>query len=150
MSRAVSFALIGLFIWGSSARAVDGGPPVFDALQETLDRVRSESGCIGASAAVILSGEEMWRGVSGWSDPVTSDPITPDMLFDMGSAGKNLLAALMVKLAEEGLLSLEDPIDRYLPPFPHGRQNYHPTAPRSHQRSLHAGRASRVTFSKTL
>jgi D-alanyl-D-alanine carboxypeptidase len=36
------------------------------------------------------------------------------MLFDMGSAGKNLAAALMLNLAEDGLIDLDDPIDRYI------------------------------------
>ncbi|MFN2145559.1 MAG: serine hydrolase domain-containing protein, partial [Anaerolineales bacterium] len=45
-------------------------------------------------------------------------PVTPDMVFDMGSAGKTLAAALMLDLAEEGLIDLDDPIDAYIDPPP--------------------------------
>jgi D-alanyl-D-alanine carboxypeptidase len=39
------------------------------------------------------------------------------MYFDIGSAAKNFVAALVLKLSEEGLLSLEDPISRWLPSY---------------------------------
>jgi D-alanyl-D-alanine carboxypeptidase len=67
---------------------------------------------VGTSAAVITDDGEMWTGAAGISHPGT--PVTPDMLFDMGSAGKNLFASLTLKLVEEGALSLEDPIGKYL------------------------------------
>jgi CubicO group peptidase (beta-lactamase class C family) len=41
------------------------------------------------------------------------------MLFDMGSTGKMLAGPLMVKLVEDGLISLDDPIREYLPDFPY-------------------------------
>jgi D-alanyl-D-alanine carboxypeptidase len=39
------------------------------------------------------------------------------MHFDMGSTGKIVLGPLIVKLAEEGLINLDDPIRTYLPDF---------------------------------
>ncbi|MFQ5864932.1 MAG: serine hydrolase [bacterium] len=48
-----------------------------------------------------------------------STQISSDMLFDMGSTGKNLFATLILNLAQEGLLSLDDSLHQYLPPFPH-------------------------------
>jgi len=56
-----------------------------------------------------------WKGVSGNSFP--GDPITSDMYRDIGSAVKNLVAALALKLSEEGLLSLEDPVSQWLPGY---------------------------------
>jgi D-alanyl-D-alanine carboxypeptidase len=38
----------------------------------------------------------------------------PDMLFQIGSIEKNFTAALMLKLVEEGRLSLDDPISRWV------------------------------------
>jgi D-alanyl-D-alanine carboxypeptidase len=72
---------------------------------------------VGVSAALITPDGNRWVGVSGVSQEGVS--IAPDMLFDMGSAGKNLFAALMLKLAEEGLLSLDDSLHEYLSPMPH-------------------------------
>ena len=85
-------------------------------LQDALDNALAASGTMGVSVAVITPDGQIWTGVSGMSDPDT--PITPDTLFDMGSTGKNLFAALVLKLAEEGLLSLDDPISTYLLSYP--------------------------------
>jgi D-alanyl-D-alanine carboxypeptidase len=91
-------------------------PELARELQGALDSALEASGTMGVSAAVIMPDGRIWTGVSGLSGADT--PITPDMLFDMGSTGKNLFAALVLKLAEEGLLSLDDPISKYLPPYP--------------------------------
>jgi D-alanyl-D-alanine carboxypeptidase len=84
-------------------------------LQRVLDQARSDFNIVGVSAAVAVKGQLVWTGVSGNSFPGT--PITPDMHFDIGSAAKNFVAALVLKLSEEGLLSLEDPISRWLPSY---------------------------------
>jgi D-alanyl-D-alanine carboxypeptidase len=96
---------------------------------------------IGVSAAIVDAEGRVWTGVSGDSYP--GQPITDDMLFDMGSAGKMLAAPLMLDLAEEGRLSLEDPIDKYIDPPPRRRRfDPHPTATGPYQRAGRHGRAS--------
>jgi D-alanyl-D-alanine carboxypeptidase len=84
-------------------------------LQHVLDQVRKEYNIVGVSAAVVATGQLVWTGVSGNSFP--RDPIASDMYFDIGSAAKNFVAALVLKLSEDGLLSLEDPISRWLPGY---------------------------------
>jgi len=44
--------------------------------------------------------------------------MSPDMLFDIASIGKHFVAILVCKLAEEGRLSLDDPLSRWLPDYP--------------------------------
>ena len=85
-------------------------------LQTALSEVLDASGGMGVSAAVIMPDGNTWVGVSGTSEPGV--PVTTDMLFDMGSSGKNLFSALMLDLAEDGLLSLDDSLHQYLPPMP--------------------------------
>ena len=72
------------------------------ALQKALDDSRQKAEVVGASASVITPGEKNWNGVSGMSDPTTEEPITPDMLFDIGSVGKNYIATLILELVKEG------------------------------------------------
>jgi D-alanyl-D-alanine carboxypeptidase len=100
----------------SRAPMAEVEPELAQELQDTLDRAFEASGAIGVSAAVIMPGERLWTGVSGNSHP--GQPITEEMLFDMGSAGKMLAGPLMLDLAEEGLLSLDHPIDKYIDPPP--------------------------------
>jgi D-alanyl-D-alanine carboxypeptidase len=72
----------------------------------------------GVSAAIIRPNEEIWLGVSGMSDPTVEEKINPEMLFDIGSTGKNYIAALVLQLAEEGRLTLDDPLSKWLPDYP--------------------------------
>jgi D-alanyl-D-alanine carboxypeptidase len=89
-----------------------------DDLQEAIDRVllAYPDYDLGISAAVIVPGYRTWTGVSGSSHQ--NVPITTDMLFDAGSIQKNFEAALVLKLAEDDMLSLDDPISKYLPAYP--------------------------------
>jgi D-alanyl-D-alanine carboxypeptidase len=91
--------------------------PYSNELQAVLDITRESAGLRGVSVAIILPGYEPWLGVSGES--YAGQPITEEMLFDMGSAGKILVGPLIVKLAEDGLISLDDPISKHLPDFPY-------------------------------
>jgi len=91
--------------------------PYAEELQEKLDSAMQLTDVIGVSAAIIVDGAGMWTGTSGESYP--GKPVTTDMLFDLGSAGKLLAGPLMVKLMEDGLISLDDPINKYLPDFPY-------------------------------
>jgi D-alanyl-D-alanine carboxypeptidase len=115
------WAVILLLAAGAMPVGAGGASPEFDEqlarnLQDALDSALVASGTMGVSVAVIMPDGALWTGVSGLSH--TGAPITPDMLFDMGSTGKNIMAALVLDLADDGLLSLDDPIRKYLPPFP--------------------------------
>jgi D-alanyl-D-alanine carboxypeptidase len=82
-------------------------------LQSTLDSVVLVDGIRGASVGVYAPGMGTWHGVSGAS--TTGVPITPDMEFGIGSNTKLFIAVLALKLQEQGVLSLDDPLDAWLP-----------------------------------
>lgn len=92
------------------------GIPVENQLQEVLDKGIAKYDIQGVSASVIFPDGAIWNGVSGIS--YDSVPIEPYMLFAIGSITKNFIATLTLKLVEEGILSLEDPISRWLPSYP--------------------------------
>jgi D-alanyl-D-alanine carboxypeptidase len=74
------------------------------------------SGAVGVSAAVIFPDGHLWKGASGISHEGVS--LSTDMLFDIGSIAKNFQAALALKLVEDGLISLDDPLEKWFPPYP--------------------------------
>ncbi|MGM9511685.1 serine hydrolase domain-containing protein [Larkinella sp. GY13] len=56
-----------------------------------------------------------WKGASGLANPATGQKMKPNHAFRSASIGKTTLAALVLKLTEEGKVALNDPIGNYLP-----------------------------------
>lgn len=83
------------------------------SLQATLNEQRQQRNIAGISAAVILPDGSMWLGASGMS----SDTIAMDntMVFGLGSVTKTYIAALVAQLAAEGILSVDDPVAKWIP-----------------------------------
>lgn len=67
---------------------------------------------------VVMKGDEILlaRGY-GLEDAGRVDPVTPDTVFALGSITKQFVAALVLRLVEEGKLSHADPAARHLPDF---------------------------------
>lgn len=110
----------------SSVRQGPVDLPYAEELQIALDQALHDGQGdydVGISAAVIVPGYKPWVGVSGNSRPGV--PVTNDMLFNMGSIAKSFEAALALKLAEEGLIDLDQPISTRLPE--HGNVDSHIT-----------------------
>ena len=110
MKKAIRlFALLLIIVVPASAQV---GGAYQARLQFVLDSVCSKYKIKGASAAVHVPGVGTWKGASGISH--TGQPITDDMLFAYNSNTKTYIAALMLKLQEDGLLSLNDTIGKWI------------------------------------
>jgi D-alanyl-D-alanine carboxypeptidase len=86
-------------------------------LQDTLDgMIAAFTNTKGMSAAVYLPGQGIWTGNGGFSH--AGNPITSDMIFGMASNSKLYTSVIMLKLQENNILDLDDPISNWLPPYP--------------------------------
>jgi len=63
---------------------------------------------------LIESKHGRFIGSAGFKDLEKKQPMTTDIVIPNGSAGKKLTALLVTLLAEEGIVSLDAPISRYL------------------------------------
>ena len=81
-------------------------------LQTVLDSTCNRFHIKGASAAIYIPGSGLWKGVHGNSHAGT--PISSDMAFPFNSNTKTYIAALMLKLQEEGKLQLNDTIGTWI------------------------------------
>ena len=107
---------------GTPNRGDSGTATSFDRdlgarLQRTLDEQRERYAIPGASAAVIVTGKGLWAGASGKVSRGGA-PVTADTLFNAGSVTKTFVAALVLDLADEGVLRLDDAVARWLPAYP--------------------------------
>ena len=61
-----------------------------------------------------------WTKAYGKADPKTGAPMTVGVHTRIGSITKTFVGTVILRLAQQGALSLDDPIDRYVPGVPNG------------------------------
>jgi len=72
-------------------------------------------------AVLLARGDEMlYRGACGRANLELGVPLSPDQVFRIGSVTKQFSAAAVLKLAEDGKLSLADPLAKFVPGYPGG------------------------------
>ena len=81
-----------------------------------LDSLREKFGVPGASLAVWAN-DRLEEAASGVVNLNTEVLTTTDTLFQIGSITKLYVAAMCLQLVEEGKLTLDDPIRRWMPDF---------------------------------
>jgi len=69
----------------------------------------------GAILGVIIDGELVWVKAAGVRETANNAPVTPETVFRIASMTKSFTAMSILKLRDEGKLSLEDPVSRYIP-----------------------------------
>src|SRR6185503_8585505 len=69
----------------------------------------------GAAWGIIVDGQLVHTGVSGFRDVATKAPVTPDTVFRIASMTKSFTAIAILKLRDEGKLALDDPAEKYVP-----------------------------------
>ncbi|RLF06829.1 MAG: serine hydrolase [Thermoprotei archaeon] len=65
--------------------------------------------------AVVEGGRVTYSRAFGFRDVEKRLPATPSTVYGVGSVTKSFTALAIMQLVERGLLSLDDPVDKYLP-----------------------------------
>jgi CubicO group peptidase (beta-lactamase class C family) len=92
-----------------------------DILTQKVDQIFSvydKPGSPGCSLGVIRDGDFAYRKAYGSANLELGVPLSPQSVFYMGSVSKQFTAASVVLAAEQGLLSLDDDVRKYLPELP--------------------------------
>ncbi|MGD0081256.1 MAG: serine hydrolase domain-containing protein [Methanoregula sp.] len=84
-------------------------------LQHIADTAIRDTGIPGMQIE-IATPQWTWNSAAGNASPVTGEPARAGMRFLIASVSKTFTSVAVQKLAEEGKLSLDDPIARWLPP----------------------------------
>ncbi len=72
----------------------------------------------GCALGVVRDGEFVYKKGYGEGSLELSVPLTPQSVFYMGSVSKQFTAASVVLAAEQGYLSLDDDVRKYVPEIP--------------------------------
>jgi CubicO group peptidase (beta-lactamase class C family) len=80
--------------------------------------VYDKPGSPGCSLAVIRDGDFIYRKAYGSANLELGVPLSRQSVFYMGSVSKQFTAAAIVLAAEQGYLSLDDDVHKYIPELP--------------------------------
>jgi D-alanyl-D-alanine carboxypeptidase len=88
------------------------------ALEAMIEKRRRALRIPGISVTIRLGDGTTWSTASGLAVTEPQRPVETGTPFAVASITKTFVAALVLQLAEEGALSLDDPLSRYIPDYP--------------------------------
>lgn len=111
----IAWIVLALFALSAPSRAQD--PPTLDAqtVDASVAAERARQGLVGVSVALVQNGKLTLARGYGRASRETGRPVTPDTPFAIGSLTKQFTAACVLLLAEDGRLSVGDPVSKYFP-----------------------------------
>ena len=89
-------------------------PQLLDQYMQAQNQVKGFTGTV----LVMKQNKVLLRKAYGMADREWNIPNTPETKFEIGSLTKQFTAACILQLVEEGKLSLEDKLSKFLPKFP--------------------------------
>jgi CubicO group peptidase (beta-lactamase class C family) len=96
------------------------------ALRDRVDAVArktlADTGVPSASIAIVQGGTITYLQAYGDARIEPREPAAPSMRYSVGSISKQFTAAAILLLAEEGKLSLDDPVSRFVPNLTRGNE----------------------------
>ncbi len=120
-SAAFCVSVFAAFSLPLAAQSVDTIDP---ALKARIDRIAAgvleQRGVPSASVAVVKAGKVVYTHAYGLAQIEPDRPATPDMRYSIGSVSKQFTAAAILLLQEQGKLTLDDPVGKYVPGITRG------------------------------
>ena len=83
-------------------------------LQEFIPAQMDHQGVPGLAIALIRQGQVVWAEGFGVTYIITGEPVTADTVFEVASNSKEVTAYTALRLVDQGLLSLEEPVETFL------------------------------------
>lgn len=118
MNRSFILSLFLLLTCTSACFAQNG---VSKQLETTFDQLLSEQfkqDETGCAALVAQKGQVIYKKAFGMADLELNVPMQVDMVFRIGSITKQFTAVAILQLMEQGKLSLQDEITKFIPDYP--------------------------------
>ena len=86
-----------------------------DTLEQTLAQFASNNNMEGVASAVVFPDGTTWSSATGHYG---ANPLHTNLLFDIGSNTKSMISTIILMLEEEGKLSINDTLYKYINPIP--------------------------------
>ncbi|CAM5511258.1 serine hydrolase domain-containing protein [Streptomyces tanashiensis] len=95
-------------------------PVVAARLDRAVRDVMKETGVPGVSVALSAPGKGTYIRSFGVADKVTDEPMNPGLYMRIGSETKTFTVTALLELVDQGKVSLDDPISKYVDGVPNG------------------------------
>ena len=105
--------LLAAFLLSSGALAADE----FAAVPEVLQQLVNSNEIPGAVALIATKDKVLHLSAVGESDLATGRKLKPNDIFWIASMSKPMTSVAVAMLADDGKLSFDDPVEKYLPEF---------------------------------
>lgn len=115
MQRVVLVVIL-LFVSAASVASQSAAAP--DAVDRFVASEMDRKHIPGVAIAVVRHGKVIKAKGYGFADLEHQIPVAPDTVFKIGSVSKQFLASGIMMLAQDGKLSVDDPIGKYLEDAP--------------------------------
>lgn len=84
-------------------------------LEKFIIEKMSENKMLGISIALVEDGEVVYSRGFGFRNLENGAPATSRTVYGIGSITKSFTALAIMQLVEKGLISLDDPVEKYIP-----------------------------------
>jgi len=124
-SRRISLLAVLLFplaITLSAQAQTELSPQLRSNIDDIAHKVLATTGVPSASVAIVKDGKIAYLQAYGEARLDPRLPAQPEMRYSIGSISKQFTAAAILMLAEEGKLSLDDPVSKYVPGLTRGNE----------------------------
>lgn len=93
--------------------------PKFQGIPQAMEKFVAEGSLSGSVTLLAREGKVLSFEAVGQADMATAKPMQKDSLFWIASMTKPITSLAILMLQEEGKLSIDDPVAKYLPEFTH-------------------------------
>lgn len=115
--RIMVLVIVCLMLWLPDSLEAASVGNVSKEMEQYVEAMVEDANLPGVLVTVVKDGEEPVFIKKGYQNVKNEEPVTKDTRFEMGSNSKAFTGLGLWYLVEQGKISLDDPVKRYLPWF---------------------------------
>lgn len=114
---AIAIVVLGLTAVPCPGGEAPGAPPDVAAISERIPPFVEAREIAGAVTLVAAPDQVVHLAATGQADIAADRPMRPDSIFWIASMSKPITATAVLMMRDEGKLSIDDPVEKFLPEF---------------------------------
>ena len=114
---AIALALLTPMLAHAASAPAEATTEARSRIDAVIDRAISEQRIVGAVVLISRDGKLVYQRAAGLADREAKRPMQIDTVFRLSSVSKPIVSAAALALVDQGKLSLDDPVTKWLPDF---------------------------------